>query len=123
MSEITQAVATKQTQITQLQSDIETLQRAATILRGKRTPAKVTPSKPKAKRKRRKMRAAAKGSPGQPKTTQKRRKKRAAAKGSPGQPKTTQKRKLTWSASDRAAISKRMKAYWAKRRKAKQSSQ
>ena len=103
MSEITQAVAAKQTQITQLQSEIETLQRAATILRGKRTPAKVTPSKPKAKRKRRKM--------------------RAAAKGSPGQPKTTQKRKVTWSASDREAISKRMKAYWAKRRKAKQSSQ
>ena len=30
MSEITKAIAAKQTQITQIQSDIETLQRAAT---------------------------------------------------------------------------------------------
>ena len=103
MREITQAVSAKQMQISKLQSDIEALQRAAAVLQGKNAPAKVTASKPKAKRKRRK--------------------KRAAAKGSPGQPKTTQKRKVTWSASDRAAISKRMKAYWAKRRKAKQSSQ
>ncbi len=79
MSEITKAIEAKQTQISQLQSDIETLQRAATVLHGKSTPAKATP----------------------------------------GQPKTTQKRKPTWSAADREAISKRMKAYWAKRRKAK----
>ncbi len=79
MSEITKAIEARQAQITQLQSDIETLQRGATVLQGKSTPAKVTP----------------------------------------GQPKTTQKRKPTWSAADREAISKRMKAYWAKRRKAK----
>mgnify|MGYP000607352333 CR=1 FL=1 len=103
MSEITKAIAAKQTQITQIQSDIETLQRAATVLQGKSTRAKATSGQPKAKRKRRK--------------------KRAAAKGSAAKPKTTQKRKVTWSASDREAISKRMKAYWAKRRKAKQSSQ
>ena len=78
MSEITQAIAAKQTQIAQLQSDIETLQRAASIVGGKGTTAKAT-----------------------------------------SQPKTTQKRKPTWSAADREAISKRMKAYWAKRKRAK----
>ena len=99
MSEITKAIAARRTQITQIQSDIETLQRAATVLQGKSTPAKTTPGRPKAKRKRRKT--------------------SAAAKGTPGPSKTTQKRKPTWSAADREAISKRMKAYWAKRRKAR----
>ncbi len=101
MSEITKAIAAKQTQITQIQSDIETLQRAASIVGRKGTTAKAT-SQPKAKRK----------------IKRKRRRRRAAATGSPGRPKTTQKRTPTWSAADRAAISKRMKAYWAKRRKA-----
>ena len=55
MSEITKAIAARQTQITQLQSDIDALQRAATVLSGKTT-AKAT-SQPKAKRKRRKRRA------------------------------------------------------------------
>ena len=77
MSEITEAIAAKQAQISQLQSDIETLQRAATVLGGKTT-AKV------------------------------KRKRRAAAK-----------KQHVWSAADREAISKRMKASWAKRRKAK----
>ena len=99
MKELTDAITAMQAQIDQLQSDIGTLQSAATVLRGKSTPAKATPGRPKAKRKRRKM--------------------RAAAKAAPGQPKTTQKRKPTWSDADREAISKRMKAYWAKRRKAK----
>ena len=99
LSEITEAIAAKQAQMIQIQSDIETLQRATTVLHGKRTPAKVTPAQPKAKRKRRKI--------------------AAAAKGSPGRPKTTQKRKTTWSAADRKAISRRMKAYWAKRRRAR----
>ena len=94
MSEITEAIAAKQTQIKTLQSDIDALQRAATVLGGKTT-AKAT-SQPKAKRK----------------IKRKRRKRRAAAK-------TTQKRKPLWSAADKKAISKRMKAYWAKRRKAK----
>ena len=76
MSQITQAIAARQTRITQLQSEIDTLQRAARIV--------APPTK-------------------------------AAAK---PQPKAMQKR-ATWSAADRAAISKRMKAYWAKRRKAK----
>ncbi len=90
MSEITEAITTRQAQIKTLQSDIDALQRAATVLGGKTT-AKAT-SQPKAKRKRRKRRAVAK---------------------------TMQKRKPMWSAADKKAISKRMKAYWAKRRKAK----
>ena len=101
MSEITKAIETKQAQVTQLQSDIETLRRAASIVGRTGTTAKATPQ-PKAKQT----------------IKRKRRKRRAAAKGSPGRPKTTQKRKPTWNAADRAAISKRMKAYWAKRRKA-----
>ncbi len=67
MKEITAAIAARHAQIKTLQSDIEALQRAATILGGKSTPAKATAPKAKAKRKRRKKRAAAKGSPGQPK--------------------------------------------------------
>ena len=107
MSEITKAIEARQAQITQLQSDIETLQRAASIVGRKGTTAKATSQKatsqPKAKQK----------------IKRKRRKMSAAAKRAPGQPKTTQKRKPTWSAADREAISKRMKAYWAKRRKAR----
>ncbi len=101
VSEITTAIKARQAQITQLQGDIETLQRAASIMGTKSTTAT---SQPKAKRK----------------VKRKRRKRSAAAKGSPGQPKTTQRRKPAWSAADRRAISRRMKAYWAKRRKARQ---
>ncbi len=99
MSEITKAIAAKQTQIVQLQSDIAALQRAASVLRGTSTQAKVLPGRLKAKRKRRKA---------------------AAAKGSPGR-KTTQTRKTTWSTAEREAISRRMRAYWAKRRRARRS--
>ena len=101
MSEITKAIAAKQTRMIQLRSDIEALQRAATVLRGTSTQAKVLPGRPKAKRKRRKV--------------------AAAAKGSPGRPKTTQTRKTTWSGAEREAISRRMRAYWAKRRRARRS--
>ncbi len=76
MSEITQAIAAKQTQIAQLQSDIETLQRAASVL-GKKGPTAKATSQPKPKQKRRGMSAAA-----------------------------------------RKAVSQRMKAYWAKRKRA-----
>jgi len=67
LSEITKAIAAKQTQITQLQSDIETLQRAASIVGGraatsaKPTPAAqptTTPAQPKTKRRRRPWSAA-----------------------------------------------------------------
>ena len=80
------------------QSDIETLQRAAGIMGRTGTTAKA--SQPKAKRKRRKLSAAAKGASGQPTATPKRKRK----------PMSTAAKK---------ALSKRMKAYWAKRRKTK----
>ena len=103
MSDITKAVAARQAQITQLQSDIETLQRAASLVSRTATTAKAT-SQPNAK----------------PKVRRKPRKPRAAATGALGQPKTTQKRKRPkMSAAAKKAVSKRMKAYWAKRRKAK----
>jgi len=92
LSEITEAIAARQTQITQLQREIETLQHAASVL-GTPTPAAATPTpRPKSKAK-------------------------PAAK---PQPKAKQKSKRRqWTAAEKAAIGKRMKAYWAKRRKAK----
>ncbi len=101
MSEITTAISARQAQIKKLQSDIETLQRAASVLGGGTTaPAKaVSQLKPKAKR-RRKAKA-------KPKTTAK------------PTPKAKAKRKQhLWSAAEKRAIGRRMKAYWAKRRKA-----
>ena len=84
MSDITTAIAARQTQITQLQNDIETLQRAGGILGGgKKAPAKAAP---------------------QPKQQP--------------QPKGQGTRRQ-WTAAEKAAIGKRMKKYWAKRRKAK----
>ncbi len=84
MSEITKAIAARQTQIAQLQSDIDALQRAASVLGGKTTAAAIR----------------------QPTT-------------SPAQPKTKRKRKRKpWSAAARKAMSKRVKASWAKRKKA-----
>ena len=98
MSEITQAIEARQAQIIQLQSDIETLQRAARIMGGgEEAPAKAT-SPPKAP-------AKPKGKP-QPKPKPK------------AKPKAQRKRHQ-WSAAEKAAIGKRMKKYWAKRRKAK----
>ena len=98
MSEITKAITARQTQITQLQSEIATLQRAASIVGPPATAAaKATPKqKPKAKP--------------QPKPKTK-------PKATPT-PKATQKRHQ-WSAAEKAAIGRRRKAYWAKRRKAK----
>ncbi len=96
MSEITKAIEARQAQITQLQSDIETLQRAASIVRRTKAPAKAA-SQPKAP-------ARPKAKP-QPKPKPK--------------PKAKGKRRHQWSAAEKAAIGKRMKKYWAKRRKAK----
>ena len=88
MSEITRAIEARQTRITQLQSDIETLQRAAGLVGGRtKAPAKAT-SQPKAKP--------------QPKPKPK-----------------VQGKRHQWSAAEKAAIGKRMKAFWAKRRRAK----
>ena len=94
MKEITKALAAKQGQIKKLQRDIDALMRAAGILAGGKVKAK---AKAKAKTKV-KAKAKAKAKAAQPKA------------------KRTQK---TMSAAARKAVSKRMKAYWAKRRKAK----
>ena len=86
MSAITAAIKARHAQITQLQSDIETLQRAASIM-GERTKAtakatsRKVPSQSKPKRK-------------------------------------TKRKRRPWSAASKKAMSKRIKAYWAKRRKA-----
>ena len=92
MKEITKAVTAKQAAIKNLQRDIDALQRAASILAGGKVKAKV---KTKAKAKT-----------------------RTKAKGKAAQPKAKRTRS-TMSAAARKAVSKRMKAYWAKRRKAK----
>ena len=101
MSEITKAIAARQTQITQLQSEIATLQRAASVLGPPtRAAAKAKPKeKPKAKP--------------QPKP-----KVPAKSKAKP-KPKAQKGKRHQWSAAEKAAIGKRMKAYWAKRRKAR----
>ena len=101
MSEITKAIAARQTQITQLQSEIATLQRAASIVGPPaKAAAKATPKqKPKAKP--------------QPKP------KVPAKSTAKPQPKAQKGKRHQWSAAEKAAIGKRMKAYWAKRRKAK----
>ena len=83
MNEITDAIATRQTQIKTLQADIDALQRAATVLGGEST-AKATR---------------------QPTT-------------SPAQPSARRKRK-PWSAAARKAMSKRLKASWTKRKRAR----
>ena len=77
MKEITEAITARQAQIKTLQSDIDALQRAASVLGGKTTAKKAT-----------------------------------------GQPKTTGKRRQ-WSAAARAAMSRKVKASWAKRKKAR----
>ena len=85
MNEITEAIAARHAQIKTLQSDIETLQRGASVLGGE-TSAKAAPAR-------------------QPTT-------------SPAQPKTRRKRK-PWSAAAKKAMSKRLKASWAKRKRAR----
>ncbi len=90
MKEITQALTAKQAQVKKLQRDIDALQRAAGILAGGKVKAKAK-TKTKAKTK---------------------------AKAKAAQPKAKRTRS-TMSAAARRAVSKRMKAYWARRRKAK----
>jgi len=102
LSQISEAIAARQTQITQLQREIETLQQAAGIMvGGKAAPAKATsqkgPGKSKAKPQTK------------PKTPE------AATKPKP----KTKRKRHQWSAAEKAAIGKRMKKYWAKQRKAK----
>ncbi len=95
MSEITTAIKARQAQITQLQSEIATLQRAASVLGPPARAAAKAKPKPKAK----------------PKAP-------AKSKAKP-KPKAQKGKRHQWSAAEKAAIGKRMKAYWAKRRKAK----
>ena len=83
MSEITNAIKARQTQIAQLQSDIETLQRAASLMGGGETPPAKATRQPTVK----------------PQA-------RAASK--------PKKPRAAWSVARRA----RMKAYWAKRKRA-----
>ena len=133
MSEITAAIKARQTQIAQLQSDIETLQRAATIMGGgENTPAKAVrqkvPSQPKTKAqpqpqpKRRRMTAAQRAAVGKwmKASWAKRKKASAAAAATPARTTTTQKRtRKPMSAAAKKAMSKRMKASWAKRKRAR----
>ncbi len=136
MSEITAAIEARQTQIAQLQSDIETLQRAASIMGGRtRAPAKAASqpkatakpkpkpkSQPKAQGKRHQWSAAEKAAIGKRMKAYwaKRRKSSAPAAASTAQPTATQKRtRKPMGAAAKKALSKRMKASWAKRRKAR----
>ena len=82
MSEITAAINARQAQIAQLQSDIETLQRAATVLSGKTSIAAEATRQPKTKS-------------------------------------TPKQKGRGMSAAARKAVSRRMKAYWAKRKRAR----
>ena len=114
MSEITRAIAARQTQITQLQSELETLQRATSVLGPPATAAAKTTPKPKPKSK---AKPPVKATPTAAAKPKPRAKAKPAAK---PQPKAKRKSKARrWTAAEKAAIGKRMKAYWAKRRKAK----
>ena len=122
MSDITTAIATRQAQITQLQNDIETLQRAAGIMGGKTASAKATrqpKATPQPMPKRRSMTAAERAAVGKRmKAYWAKRKKASAA--TAAQPKAAKKRaRKPMSAAAKKALSKRMKASWAKQRKAK----
>ncbi len=133
MSEITNAIKARQTQIAQLQSDIETLQPAASIMGGgEKTPAEAvrqkvrsqpkTKATPQPKPKRRPMTAAQRAAVGKRMKAYwaKRRKPTAPAAASTAQPKATQKRRRKpWSAAAKKAMSKRLRASWAKRKKTK----
>ncbi len=85
MKEITEAIAARRAQIKTLQADIDALQRAASVLRGKTT-AKATPARQPAN--------------------------------SPTPPSAKRNRK-PWSAAAKKAMSKRIKASWARRKRAK----
>ncbi len=125
MSDITKAIAARQTQITQLQSEIETLQRAASIMGGgAKAPAKAAPEakpQPTAKatlRKRQGMSAAQKKAVSKRMRAYWAKRKTSTAATTPAQPKATQKRtRKPMSAAAKRAMSKRLKASWAKRKR------
>jgi hypothetical protein len=122
-SQITDAIAARQAQITQLGREIEALQTAASALRGQKT-ARGAASTPKTKTGRRPMSAAArKAVSARMKASWAKRKK--ASKPTPKTSRQTQTKTKTrrkpWTAAERLAISKRMKASWAKRKRAKRA--
>ena len=124
MKEITAAIMARRDQIKTLQSDIETLQRAASIMGGEPTAKATRQPKPtrKVTPKRKPMSAAAKKAVSQRMKAYwaERRKPSAPAAASPAQPTATQKRKRApMSTAAKKAMSKRLKAYWAKRKRAK----
>ena len=106
MTDLATAIAAKQAQLTQLQDDLDALERAASIIiMGGKTPAKTY-------KRRGKLSAAARKALSK-KLKAHWAKKKAAAK-------LTRKRKRrTMSAAQRTAVGKRMKAYWAAKRKGK----
>ncbi len=132
MSEITEAIAARQTQITQLQSEIETLQRAAGIMGdGEEAPTAKAKQKSRLKAKteavpqptpkRRPMTAAQRAAVGKRMKAYwaKQRKPSATAAVSPQSPATPKRKRAPMSAVAKKAMSKRLKAYWAKRKKTK----
>ena len=143
MSQISAAVKARQTKIAQLQRQIETLQRAASIMGGgeiapakakqkSKPKAKATqPSRPQAKPtqkatpqptpKRRPMTAAQRIAVGKRMKAYwaKRKKASAATAATPAQPTPKKRKRKPMSAAAKKAMSKRLKASWAKRRKAK----
>ena len=104
MSDFSKAIAAKQAQLTQLQADLDALQRAASIMGGK-TAAKKD-------RRRGKMSAAAR------KALSQKLKAHWATKKAASKP-TPKKKRRKMSAAQRNAVGKRMKAYWAAKRKGK----
>ena len=102
MSQISAAIAARQTQIAQLQSEIDTLQQAVSIMGGGEEATAQGTSPPRA--------AAKPKTKPQPKPTGKvKQKTKATQKPQPKKP------RAPWSVARR----ERMKKYWAKRRKAK----
>ena len=105
MSDFSKAIAAKQAQLAQLQADLDALQRAATIIGGKKTSRAKT-------RKRGKLSAAARKVLSR-KLKAHWAKKKAVAKLTP------KKKRRKMSAAQRKAVGQRMKAYWAAKRKGK----
>ena len=106
MTDISEAIKSKQARLTQLQADLDALERAASIMGGK--------AGAKARKRRGKMSAAARKALSQ-KLKAHWAKKKAASKSTP------KKKRRKMSAAQRKAVGKRMKAYWAAKRKGKKS--
>ena len=104
MTDLSKAIAAKQAQLTQLQADLDALQRATSIIGGKSTAKK--------HKRRGKLSAAAR------KVLSQKLKAHWAKKKGTAKP-TPNKKRRKMSAAARKAFGQRMKAYWAAKRKAK----